>query len=63
MIAAGISAPPSKELAQNGARREAVPDPDGGARRALCAFDGVEDAAGFGRVDDEGAFCRVACFP
>src|SRR5260370_4371786 len=25
------------ELAQNGVRREAVHDPDGGARRALCA--------------------------
>src|SRR5580658_4305631 len=30
----------SKELAQNGVRRETVPDPFGGARRTLCAFEG-----------------------
>jgi len=28
----------SEELAQNGVRRGRVPDPVGGARRALCAF-------------------------
>ena len=31
-----------EELAQDGARRETVPDPDGGARRTLCALDGDE---------------------
>jgi predicted Rossmann-fold nucleotide-binding protein len=29
----------TEELAQNGARREAVPNTYGGARRALCAFE------------------------
>ena len=28
---------PFKELAQNGVRRETIPDPSGGARRTLCA--------------------------
>jgi beta-phosphoglucomutase-like phosphatase (HAD superfamily) len=52
----GVRAGPvrvSEELAQNGARREIVPDESGGARRTLCAvdefFSGVwtrDDAAG-----------------
>jgi len=29
----------SREFAQNGVRREAVPDMYGGARRTLCAFE------------------------
>ena len=34
----GCQTPESfEELAQNGVRREAIPDPDGGARRTLCA--------------------------
>jgi hypothetical protein len=33
-----------KELAQNGAQRERVPNPLGGARRTLCAFKRHGDA-------------------
>jgi hypothetical protein len=31
----------SKEIAQNGVRREAVADPSGSARRTLCAFEEI----------------------
>jgi hypothetical protein len=32
--------------------------------RNICGvFDVVKDAAGFGRIDDKGGFCRIARFP
>ncbi len=36
-VAIYVFRPSSKELAQNGGRREIAPDPAGGARRPLCA--------------------------